>query len=73
MARERRPDDRQRRKQAVDKFHGAMTRMANSPAIVAIVQAVHTPVESLRRPDASARCPITGASSAMTRPAPPIA
>lgn len=30
MARERRPDDRQQRKQAVDKVHAEMTRMVNS-------------------------------------------
>lgn len=31
MARRRRSEDRQERKQAIDKFHGAITRMTNSP------------------------------------------
>ncbi|SRR6266536_825494 len=31
MARPRRPEDRQQRKEAIDKFHGAMTRAVNSP------------------------------------------
>lgn len=31
MARPRRPEDKRERKEAVDKFHGHLTRMVNSP------------------------------------------
>ena len=45
----------------------------NISAVSAIVRYVHRANDRRRRPPRSARCPITGAVSAMTRPASAIA
>ena len=45
------------------------SRTKNSPAVQATTSPVCTPSHSLRRPPASLRCPVTGASSAMNTPA----